>query len=104
MLALALGFAASAAAQDGSTSAIRGVVSDSSGARVAGVQVSIINPETAFTRRAITDGEGRFRMGVVAGQKYVLMLSSLRRLLRDGVAAEVESGRSKDLGDFLLGD
>jgi hypothetical protein len=59
-IALALGFAASAAAQDGSTSAIRGVVSDPSGARVAGVQVSIIDPETAFARRVITDAAGRF--------------------------------------------
>src|SRR4051812_7043512 len=60
VLALALGFAASVAAQDGSTSAIRGVVSDPSGARVAGVQVSIIDPETAFARRVITDAAGRF--------------------------------------------
>jgi hypothetical protein len=70
VLALALGFAASAAAQDGSTSAIRGFVSDPSGARVVGVQVTIINPETAFTRRAITDGDGRFSADLLPPGTY----------------------------------
>src|SRR4051812_33330425 len=76
-LALALGFAASAAAQDGSTSAIRGIVSDPSGARVSGVQVSIINPETAFTRRAITDGEGRFSADLLPPGSYNITANAM---------------------------
>jgi len=72
VLAMSLGYAASAAAQDGSTSAIRGTVSDPSGARVARVQVSIINPETAFIRRVITDGEGRFSADLLPPGSYNL--------------------------------
>jgi RNA polymerase sigma factor (sigma-70 family) len=53
---------------------------------------------------AKTDAGGRFRLGLVAGQNYSLRLSSIRRLLREEDAVEVESGRSKDLGDFPLGD
>jgi len=60
VLAIALAVVSLAGAQDGSTSAIRGTASDPSGARVAGVRITIIDPETAFARRVVTDPEGRF--------------------------------------------
>jgi hypothetical protein len=69
-LTLALGFLSSAAAQDGSTAALRGTVSDPSGARIAGVQVTIINPETAFTRRAVSDAGGRFSADLLPPGTY----------------------------------
>src|SRR4051812_1871676 len=70
VLAMSLGCLSSAAAQDGSTGAIRGSVLDPSGARMVGVQVSIIDPETAFTRRVLTDKEGRFTANFLPAGSY----------------------------------
>jgi hypothetical protein len=53
---------------------------------------------------AETDRDGRFRGVLLPGQKYSLWLSSSRRLLQRVGQVEVESGRSKDLGDLRLGD
>jgi hypothetical protein len=53
---------------------------------------------------ARTDGEGRFRVCLMAEQKYGLGLSSFRHLLGDEVTVTVESGGSKDLGDLPLSD
>jgi hypothetical protein len=53
---------------------------------------------------AETDRDGRFRGTLLPGQKYSLWLSSSRRLLRGVGQVEVESGRSKDLGDLPLAD
>src|SRR4051794_5440736 len=60
VLAVMTGYSSLLAAQDGSTGAIRGTVTDASSARVAGAQVLVINPETAFSRRASTDSGGHF--------------------------------------------
>src|SRR5438445_2632034 len=72
VLAVATGFVSLAGAQDGSTGAIRGAVVDASNARVAGVQISIIDPETAFDRRVITDAEGRFSADLLPPGTYDL--------------------------------
>ena len=42
------------------TGVIQGVVVDSSGAVLPGVDVTIVNPETNLTQSRTTDGEGRF--------------------------------------------
>jgi hypothetical protein len=50
-----------------------------------------------------TDREGRFRASLVPGKKYALRLESSpasTKVVRD---VEVESDRSKDLGDLVLG-
>jgi len=76
VLAVSLGYLSPLAAQDGSTGAIRGTVVDASSARVAGVQVSIINPETAFSRRVITDSEGHFSADFLPPGTYDLTVNA----------------------------
>jgi hypothetical protein len=51
-----------------------------------------------------TDRGGRFHIALVPGQPYSFGLSSVRRLLRSPGDVEVESGRSKDLGDLPVSD
>jgi len=53
---------------------------------------------------AETDREGRFRAPVLPGQEHWLGLLSQRRLLRQVGALEVESGKTRDLGNLPLGD
>src|SRR3954469_11361132 len=72
VLAVSLGYPYFVAAQDGSTGAIRGTVVDPSGARVAGVQVLAVDPETALSRRAITDKEGHFSFDLLPPARYNL--------------------------------
>jgi hypothetical protein len=47
---------------------------------------------------------GRFRAALLPRQKYVLGIYSPRALMGRVGAIEVESGRSRDLGDLTLGD
>ncbi len=51
---------------------------------------------------ARSDSDGRFHMALVPDQKYSLFM--FRHLLRDVGEFAVESDRSNDLGDLLLGD
>jgi RNA polymerase sigma factor (sigma-70 family) len=53
---------------------------------------------------AKTDREGRFHVALLPGLKYSLGLSGPRRLLKQVGKIEVESGRSKDLGDLPVSD
>jgi len=50
-----------------------------------------------------TDREGRFRASLVPGKKYALRLESSPGLMKVVGDVQVESGRSKDLGDLVLG-
>jgi hypothetical protein len=64
LLAIALVLAAvaeSAAQSQATTGLIEGTVSDSSGARLPGVTVTLVNTQTNFTRELVTDNDGRFR-------------------------------------------
>jgi hypothetical protein len=53
---------------------------------------------------AQSDRDGRFREALAPGQRYRLELLSSRRLLREVPGLEVESGRSRDLGDLPLAE
>ncbi len=95
VLAVMTGFSSLAAGQDGSTAAIRGTVVDASGARVSGAVISVINPETAFSRRVVTDRDGHFSADFLLPGSYDLTanatgVSKLYALLRKkGITVEV---------------
>ena len=57
-------------AQDASTVAIRGTVSDSSGARMVAAQISVVGVETGITRMVRTDGEGKFSIEMLPPSEY----------------------------------
>lgn len=59
-----------ALAQDASTGAIRGTVSDSSGTRIAGATVAVVNLATGFRYSALTGGEGRFMLDLLPPGDY----------------------------------
>lgn len=88
MLLLAL--AAPVSAQQAATSgSFRGRVTDQEGRPVAGVQVVARNESTGLQRGALTDGEGRFLIPLLApGGPYTVRASSIgyRTLERSGYA------------------
>src|SRR4051812_28416465 len=103
LLAVVTGYSSLATAQDGSTGAIRGTVADASGARVSGTVISVINPETAFTRRVLTDREGFFSADFLPPGTYDLTanatgVSKLFAVLRKkGITVEVGGAVELDL-------
>ncbi|MBA3342722.1 MAG: TonB-dependent receptor [Gemmatimonadaceae bacterium] len=87
-LVLAAAVAAEAGAQGVTTGAISGIVTDSAGSGLEGVQLSIVNQTTGFTSRASTRAGGRyFLQGLEVGGPYTL---TARRIgfapdTRDGI-------------------
>jgi carboxypeptidase family protein/TonB-dependent receptor-like protein len=59
-----------AAAQDAATGAIRGLVDDPHGLRIAGATVAIVNVDTGMRQFATSDGEGRFAFELLAPGDY----------------------------------
>ena len=101
VLAVSLGYLCPLAAQDGSTGAIRGTVVDPANARVAGAGVLVINPDTAFSRRVITDAEGRFSADLLPPGTYDVTvnatgISNAFAILRRK-AVQVELGGASEL-------
>jgi RNA polymerase sigma factor (sigma-70 family) len=82
---------------------VRGRLVDKNGKPVSGITVSFLRRQNWFDAFE-TDREGRFRAALVSGAKFSLGLASLRPLLRDVGEVEVNSGRSRDLGDLPVGD
>jgi hypothetical protein len=56
------------------TGAIGGVLTDSSGARIAGAQVVLINDETGATRRAVSNQSGDFTFPMAAAGVYSIQV------------------------------
>lgn len=63
-------------AQDASTGAIRGTVSDSSGGRVSGATVTTVNNATGFRYSIATGSEGEFTFEMLPPGDYVLRASA----------------------------
>jgi hypothetical protein len=57
-------------AQDASTGAIRGAVTDLTGARIAGAAVGFVNTATGIRYGATTDSEGQFRFQLLPPAEY----------------------------------
>jgi hypothetical protein len=87
-LALLLSFALQPAlAQSGATTGLMGRVTDSSGAAVPGVAVTLTNVETGMTRAVTTDSTGNWeaRFLTLGTYRVVFELSGFKTLRREGV-------------------
>jgi len=73
-LIVSLAIAAAPAAAQVTTSAIEGVVTDSTGAVLTGVNVEISNVDTNLTRSLVTDNDGRFAALQLPPGRYSLTL------------------------------
>jgi hypothetical protein len=83
-------------AQDGS-GAMRGIVEDISGARVAAALVIVTSPETGFQRAVFTDSQGNFTMDMLVPGQYDVkaVASSMQPANQPGVQLHV--GKSTEL-------
>ncbi|MEE2692748.1 MAG: TonB-dependent receptor [Pseudomonadota bacterium] len=99
ILAAALGLFGStvlstnAALAQATTGAIEGRVTGDSGASLAGVEITIVNPENGFTRRARADSDGAFRFGRLPIGTYDVTVS------QGGVARSTLSGVRVAIGE-----
>jgi len=64
-----------ARSQDGRT-ALEGLVEDLSGARIAGAQVTLANPDNGFRTTVKTEGDGVFRFAMLASGRYGVTVSA----------------------------
>jgi hypothetical protein len=78
-------------AQDASTGALRGVVTDATGARIAGAEVRLISAQTGVERSVIASKEGLFAFQLLLPGEYALQVTSpgMARLRRTGLQVEV---------------
>ena len=89
------------------TTAIVGTVQDSSGAAVAGGQVTATNTETNLSRNAPTNAQGEYRIDFLPAGNYKLAVSApgFKQFIRDGVVLEVNVPArvdvSMELGNFM---
>src|SRR4051812_30530086 len=67
--------AASALAQDGSTGAIRGTITDPSHAAIANAHITIAGLSTGIVRNTETDGQGAFVFDLLPPADYSLTVS-----------------------------
>ena len=63
-------------AQDASTGALRRVVTDATGARIAGAEMRLINAQTGVERSAIASSEGVFVFQLLPPGEYGLQVTS----------------------------
>ncbi|HEY3929202.1 MAG TPA: TonB-dependent receptor [Candidatus Koribacter sp.] len=63
-------------AQDASTVAIHGTIADSSGARIVGAQVSVVNPVRGLARSVATDAQGRFTIEMLPPGDYFVRVKA----------------------------
>ncbi len=91
LLLMVLSLAAALHAQDASTGALRGTVTDASGARVAGAEVRLISAQTGIERTTATMQEGSFVFEMLPPGEYGLQVSApaMASLRRYGLQVEV---------------
>ncbi len=91
LLLLVLSLAAVLQAQDASTGALRGTVTDASGARVAGAEVRLISAQTGVERATATTQEGAFVFEMLPPGEYAVQVSApaMAALRRYGLQVEV---------------
>src|SRR5215813_3842056 len=63
-------FAGTASAQGRAEGSIAGAVTDETKAVLPGVTVTAVNPQTGFTREAVTDAEGQFNLVALPPASY----------------------------------
>jgi outer membrane receptor protein involved in Fe transport len=94
LAALALVLLPPARGQDGNTS-LEGIVEDLSGARIAGADVALANPDNGFQTAAVTDGEGRFNFAMLSPGRYTVTASA------PGMAVATQSGLELHVGGSM---
>ena len=100
VLLFALLFCQAVVAQDASTSAIRGVVSDGSGARIAGARVSVVSLTTNAGREALTDSVGTFMASMLPPGEYWVRISVAGMTLQER-QVQVEVGGTASM-EFVM--
>ena len=85
-------FAATALAQDASTGAIRGTVSDATGARIKDATIAVANLDTGIRYFATTDSEGQFTLELLPPGDY------MARAEAPGMSPQVTPHLHVDLG------
>src|SRR5258708_17891657 len=76
LIGVLCGYASRAYAQSSTTGAVRGTVTDSAGAAVPGVQVTLVNNATSQTQTAATDLSGAYRFSLLAPGAYGVTFSA----------------------------
>ena len=81
------------------SASLKGIVTDPSGAPVAGAAVTSKNTETGASRRAITDDAGRYQMVFLAVGEYEVAVSKagFQEAIRSGIRLVVGQEASVDL-------
>src|SRR5262245_47398153 len=97
LLILAMGMAQTSIGQ--TFGQISGVVSDSTGAVVPGVTITVTNPETNFTRSVISNESGNYNFPALVPGVYNVKaeLSGFRSEVRNGVELQVQQTARVDL-------
>jgi carboxypeptidase family protein len=92
-------------AQDGSTAAIRGTVSDRTGARMAGARVTLTDEATRLQRTADADADGAFAFNLLPPGMYTLAIAApgMAAQTRSGIRAEVGSAVALDIQLLVAG-
>jgi carboxypeptidase family protein len=105
VLPLVLSLVAAVPAQDASTGALRGTVSDASGARVAGAEVRLVSAQTGVERTAVTTQEGSFVFDMLPPGVYGVQVSApaMATLRRYGIRVEVGGAVELGLGLEVAG-
>src|SRR5438309_4724414 len=89
--------AATALSQDASTGAIRGSVFDSTGGRIHGASVALVNAATGIRYGVVTESEGRFAFDLVAPREYSAVDVAAGRLRQIAAHLRVEVGGTIDI-------
>ena len=94
-------FSTALLAQDGSTGALRGAVTDASGGRIAGAQVTATNLATGIARTTLTDSDGRFVVELLPPGEYSVRVEAPGMATGVRTAVKVELGGAVELGFAL---
>ena len=97
----AMALASAPAAAQQTTGTINGRVLDAQGATIPGASVTVTSPATGFSRSAVTDGEGTYRLSALNVGRYDILveLSGFTSIDRKDVVVNV--GQTITL-DFTL--
>ncbi|MEO6119882.1 MAG: carboxypeptidase-like regulatory domain-containing protein, partial [Terriglobales bacterium] len=89
-------------AQDASTGALRGSVADSTGARIAGAEVTLRQPDTGLERKLTTTATGEFRFELLRPGEYQLVVAAENMRAQRRVGIKVDVGGSSELAIVLV--
>lgn len=87
--------------QDASTGALRGTVADSTGARIAGAEVVLRQPDTGFERKLITTADGEFRFELLRPAEYEVTISAENMRAQRRIHIKVDVGGTAELNIVL---